>query len=416
MNKRVVVTGYGAVCSLGDDVPQIWQSIMDYRVGYKPVEFPESTIKAKFFGFMERDRKRYDGFAKAVLKIAPEFARNALVAVREAVTGAFGPDGIPESISPFDIGVVIGTGWGGNDASNTNNTEYRASGMTTSFATLMSMPSVATGVVSLNWKLRGYQNTPVAACATGTMAIGDAYEIIRSGRQRVMLAGGSESLKGDCNVWAIDVIQALSKEQQDPTAACCPFDRKRSGFVLSEGAAVLCLEEMEHALARGANILGEITGYANYSDAFDMTAPAEDMKARVVAIEHALRAAGRNPSDVDYINVHGTSTPQNDVNETRALKLALGRDAYGIAMSSTKSYTGHLIGAAGSLEAVLCLKAIQTGTIPATIHLDDPDPDCDLDYTPNRHVTDRPVNTVLNLSFGFGGANCALVMERFRGA
>lgn len=416
VNKRVVVTGYGAVCSLGENAPQIWQSIMDYRVGYKRVEFSGSSINARFFGFMEKDRKRYDGLSKTVLKMAPEFARNALVAAREALTGAFGAQGIPSSLSPFDFGVMIGTGWGGNDASNATCLDYRDSGMASSFATLLSMPSVATGIVSLNWKLRGYQNTPVAACATGTMAIGDAYEIIRSGRQLAMLAGGSESLKDECNVWSIDVIQALSKEQENIDAACCPFDRRRSGFVLSEGAAVLCLEEMEHALARGAHILGEITGYANYSDAYDMTAPADDMLARVTAVEKAMAQAGKRPQDLDYVNVHGTSTPQNDVNETRALKASLGPLAHAIPMSSTKSYTGHLIGAAGAMESMICLKAIETGTVPATIHLREADPECDLDYTPNHHAQGRRIDTALNLSFGFGGANCALVLEKFRGA
>lgn len=415
--KRVVVTGYGAVCSLGENASDIWESVMAKRLGYRRHDFDDPAIKARFFGFMEPNPKRYAGLPKAILKMSSEFARYALVASREALTMAFGPDFRPgERVSPFDIGVMIGTGWGGTDACNRNNNDYRDSGVSTSFATLMSMPSVATGVISLNWNLRGYQNTPVAACATGTIAIGDAYEVIRSGRQKVMLAGGSESLKEQFNVWSIDVTQALSKEQDDPARSCCPFDARRSGFVLSEGAAVLCLEEMEHALARGATILGEVTGYANYSDAFDMTAPAEDMGARIQAIRVALDGAGRSADSIDYINVHGTSTPHNDVNETNAIKAALGDAAYRIPMSSTKSYSGHLIGAAGSLEAIFCLKAIETGVVPATLNLRSPDPECDLDFTPNEHATDRKIDTALNLSFGFGGANAALLIERFRGA
>lgn len=415
MSKRVVVTGYGAVCALGDNVSEIWAAIMDYRIGYQRVEYADPNIKAKFFGFMTPNRRRYDGFSKSILKMAPEFAKYALVASREALDMAFGAGAVPtEQVSPFDIGVIIGTGWGGTDSVNMNNNDYRDSGVSTSFATLMSMHSVATGIASLNWNLRGYQNTPIAACATGTMAIGDAYEIIRSGRQTVMLAGGSESLKEQYNVWSIDVTQALSKEQDDPVRACCPFAVERSGFVLSEGAAVLCLEELEHAQARGARILGEITGYANYSDAYDMTAPAEDLGARVRVIEKSLSNAGLLAGDLDYINVHGTSTPHNDLNETRALKAALGAEVAKIPMSSTKSYSGHLIGAAGSLESVICLKAIETGTIPATIHLHNPDPLCDLDYTPNTHRHGQTLDTVMNLSFGFGGANCALVLERYR--
>jgi 3-oxoacyl-[acyl-carrier-protein] synthase II len=410
--KRVVVTGYGAVSALGENVPEIWDAIMNYRVGYKAVEFPDPKINARFFSFMEDRRQRYAGFPKAVLKMLPTFAKNALVASREALTMAFGGgDDIHRYLqSPFDIGAIIGTGWGGTDAVNDNNNDYRDSGLASSFATLMSMHSIGTAAVALNWNLRGYQNTPVAACATGTIAIGDAYEVIRSGRAKVMLAGGSESLKEVFNVWSIDVIQALSKEQHDVRRACCPFSARRSGFVLAEGAAVLCLEEREHALARGATILGEITGYGNYSDAYDMTAPADDLRARHMAIVRAVGPAG--PGRIGYINLHGTSTPINDVNETNTIKSAFGDAAPGIPMSSTKSYTGHLIGAAGSLETIFCLKALETGTIPATIHLDEADPACDLDYTPNRHRQVQRIDAALNVSFGFGGANSALVVER----
>jgi 3-oxoacyl-[acyl-carrier-protein] synthase II len=416
-SKRVVVTGYGAVCALGENVPAIWDSIMEYRVGYSRIDMSEANVQAKFFGFMAPDRKRYANFSKTLLKMAPTFAKNALVASREALDMAFGTGVAPTAtVSPFDIGVIIGTGWGGTDSIIRNRDEFRELGITTSFATLMSMHSIGTGLTSLNWNLRGYQNTPIAACATGTMAIGDAYEIIHSGRQKVMLAGGSESLVEGFNGWSIDVTQALSKAQDDPTLACCPFDNSRSGFVLSEGAAVLCLEELEHALARNATILGEVTGYANCSDAYDMTAPADDMQARVQVIQRSLANAGRDADAIDYINLHGTSTRQNDLNETNSLKMALGDAARRIPMSSTKSYSGHLIGAAGSLEAIVCLKAIESGTVPATIHLVNPDPECDLDYTPSLHATGRNVDVAMNLSFGFGGTNCALVLEKYHSA
>ena len=412
-DRRVVVTGYGALCALGENSSDIWTGISEYRIGYARTLFDDRNISAKFFGFINADRKRYAGFSKSVLKMLPEFARYALVASREAIEMAFGPAGKPtDHVSPFEVGAIVGTGWGGVDSVNHNNNDYRTSGLSSSFSTLMSMHSVGTAAVSLNWQMRGYQNTPVAACATGTMAIGDAYEVIRSGRAKVMLAGGSESLKEQFNVWSIDVMRALSKEQEESRQACCPFDRRRSGFVLSEGAAMLCLEDYEFARARGATILGEITGYSNYSDAFDMTAPAEDVLARRMAIERALADAGLRPEQLDYVNLHGTSTPLNDINETASVKAALGDAAYRIPMSSTKSYTGHLIGAAGSLEAIFCLKAIQTGMIPATIHLDEPDPDCDLNYTPNIHVQGARVEHALNLSFGFGGANCAMVFQK----
>jgi 3-oxoacyl-[acyl-carrier-protein] synthase II len=413
MTFRVVVTGYGGVCSLGDNANEIWHAIENYQAGYSYYRFPNETIHARFFGFMQPDRARYAGIPKALLKMLPDFGKNAVIAAREALAMAFGQDVRPtDHVDPFDIGVIIGTGWGGTDSIHDNNEDFRQTGLSTSFATLMSMPSIATGAVSLHWNLRGYQNTPVAACATGTAAIGDAYEIIRNGRQKVMLAGGSESIKRQVNVWAIDVIQALTKATDDVTRACCPFDRERSGFVLSEGAAILCLEEREHALARGATILGEITGYANFSDAFDMTAPAEDCQARIRAIGSVLDQSGIAPEAIDYINLHGTSTPFNDLNETRSLKEALGQVAYDIPMSSTKSYTGHLIAAAGAMEAIFCLKALETGTVPATIHLDKPDPECDLDYTPKIHRHGQDIRSAINLSFGFGGANCALMLQR----
>lgn len=257
--KRVVVTGYGAICALGENATDIWQSVLDYRVGYRHHSFDDTSIKARYFGFVDPSRTRYQKFSKTVLKMVPEFAKYALVASREALAMAFGEDADLAAIaSPFDMGVMIGTGWGGVDAVNRNNNDYQACGMSSSFATLMSMSSVGTAAVSINWNLRGYQNTPVAACATGTMAIGDAYEVIKSGRAKVMLAGGSESLKEQFNVWSIDIIQALTKENDNLRRACCPFSSDRSGFVLSEGAAVLCLEEMDHALARGATIIAEL--------------------------------------------------------------------------------------------------------------------------------------------------------------
>ena len=413
-SKRVVVTGYGAICSLGENVSEIWDAIMRYQVGYRHVAYEGSSINSKFFAYVEPRRERYAGLPKSLLKLTPDFAKYALLASREALAMAFGQHArLSDFVSPFDAGVVIGTGWGGSDTGMRNNIDYLENGVTSSFSILSSMHSVATAAVSMNWNMRGYQNTPVAACATGTMAIGDAYEVIRSGRQKVMLAGGSECMRDQFNIWSIDIMQALSKEQEVLERACCPFDKKRNGFIMADGAAVLCLEEMEHAISRGATILGEVTGYANYSDAFDMTSPAQDMQARCMTIKHSLQQAQRSAGEIDYVNVHGTSTPLNDVNETNSLKMALGDKAYDIPMSSTKSYTGHLIGAAGSLESIFCLKTIETGTVPATIHLHDPDPECDLDYTPNQHATDRQIDTVLNLSFGFGGANCALVLERF---
>ena len=411
--KRVVVTGYGAVTSLGETADEVWGAILAKRLGYRVTATAEEKAQAKFFGFLEPNRRRLEGLPRSLLKAMPEYARHALVAARQAVRMAF-PDGqaLDTAYSPFDCGVIVGTGWGGLDTANANNNDYRQTGFATSYSTVMSMNNVATGALSMFFKLRGHQSTPVAACAAGAIAIGDAADLIRAGRARLMLAGGSESLREQLNVDCIDLIGALSKEQSDPTLACCPFSKARSGFVLSEGAAVLCLEEYESARARGARILGEVTGYGNFSDAHDLTAPAPDRQARVRAIQAALADARLEPRDIHYVNAHGTSTPLNDYNESEALKEAMGEQAYRVPVSSTKSYTGHLIGAAGALESLFCLKVIASGIIPATANLHEPDPECDLDYVPNEHRRAH-VRRCLNLSFGFGGANASLILRRW---
>lgn len=413
--RRVVVTGYGAVTALGETAHEAWQSIMDYKIGYSKVEFSNPEIKARFFAFVQPNKQRYRAIPKAIQRALPAFAKNAVVAASEALHMAFGDTAnMANHYAPHDCGLIIGTGWGGADETNQLRDEYKASGLGSPFGSLISMPSVATGACSLLWNLRGYQNTINAACATGTMAIGDAFEIIRSGRAKMMLAGGSETLVDETNVWNIDVLNALSKEKENAEQACCPFDKRRSGFILAEGAAVVCLEDYEHAVNRGARILGEISGYGNYSDATDFTAPAEDMASRVRSIEYALQQASKLGSDIGYINAHGTSTPLNDLNETNSIKKALGSTAYDIPISSTKSYSGHLISAAGSFETIICLKVLETGILPGTRNLLVPDPACDLNYLPNKHRQTDGVDTVLNLSFGFGGANAALVIERVK--
>lgn len=413
-SNRVVVTGYGAITSMGNNVDEIWNNIMDYQIGYKQYDLNDDSINAKYFGFIDFERKLIRSFPKKISKMLPMFAKYSLIASQEALKMSFGDTDIHSLVSPFDCGVIIGTGWGGLDNANINNNDYQDSGIATSFSTVMSMCNIATAATSMNWGFRGYQNTPVAACATGTIAIGDAYEAIKNGKAKVMLAGGSESLKDTFNVWSIDVMQALTKEQDNERLACCPFSKNRSGFVLSEGASILCLEDYEFAKARGANIIAEIKSYTNYSDAYDMTAPAEDMLARVKVIKELFENCDIAPNDIDYVNLHGTSTPLNDINETNSIKESLGNVAYQIPMSSTKSYTGHLIGAAGALESIFCIKAIETGTIPATIHLDEPDQACDLNYVPNKHLHGQKVTSTMNVSFGFGGANAGIIISKFK--
>lgn len=408
--RRVVVTGYGAVTPLGLSAAESWAAIMDFQTGYRYLDLTEKGIKARFFGLVDNE-PNIRKIPAAIRRRLPRFARFVMAAAQEAMTMAF-QDGTPADY--YDLlkcGTIIGTGWAGQDETHVNYEDYLRSGLGSPFGCIMTMPSAATAACSLNWGLRGYQNTPIAACATGTMAIGDAFEVIRSGRASLMLAGGGESLRTSAAVWNIDVLGALASEAQDVEKACCPFSKDRNGFVLSEGAAVLCLEEYESALARGATIFGEIKGYGNFSDAFDFTAPAQDKAARVATIRAALAQAGTEPSGIDYINAHGTSTQLNDLNETEAIKEVFGRHAWEIPVSSTKSYSGHLIAAAGSFESIVCLQTLAHQIVPATCHLKNPDPQCDLDYVPEGHRSVVVCNT-LNLSFGFGGANAALVIGK----
>ena len=408
--KRVVVTGYGAVTPLGATAQESWQAIMDKRLGYRYVDKTHLSINTHFLGLIDEEPS-LKGIPAAIRRRLPRFARLTLGAARQAIAMAFADNQPQDFYDPLDCGAIMGTGWAGLDESYNAAGEFEKTGVASPFNCFFAMPNAATAACSQNWNLRGYQNTVVAACATGTIAIGDAYETIRSGRTRMMLAGAGESLTSNCALWNIDVLGALSKESVDPQRASCPFSAWRNGFVLSEGAAVLCLEERESALSRGATILGEITGYANFSDAYDFTSPAEDCLARVATITHALKRAGLEPQALDYINAHGTSTPLNDLNETQALKMALGKSAWSVPVSSTKSWSGHLIAAAGSFESIICLQTIASGIMPATANLTKPDPHCDLDYIAGEHRQGSIART-LNLSFGFGGANAALILEK----
>lgn len=413
---RVVVTGYGSICSLGKNTKEIWQAVLDKKKGYDIWDDPGKGVSARIFGKINAPLE-LDRFSKKILKNTPRFANLGLIAADEAFTMAFGESQqYSDYYESHECGVIFGTGWAGFDSSSVNYYAYSdpESLSASAHSCFNSMPSIATAVISVNWNLKGYQNTPIAACATGNIAIGDAYEIIKSGKARMMMAGGGESLMQPFTVWSVDVLGALSKEKTDLNKACCPFSADRSGFILSEGAAVVCLERLEDAQKRNATILGEIVGYANHSDAYvNLTAPAPDLVGRVTTIKNAIEYAELNLNDIDYINAHGTSTPMNDFNETQVLKEVFGDLAYEIPVSSTKSYTGHLIAAAGGIETIFCLKSLEENIIPATINLNNPDPKCDLNYVPNEHLTNQDLNHVLNVNYGFGGANSCLVIKRY---
>ncbi|WP_342322769.1 beta-ketoacyl-[acyl-carrier-protein] synthase family protein [Kosakonia sp. BYX6] len=416
-SHRVVITGYGAICSLGENSEKIWQSVRDKKLGYEIWDEPGKGVSAKIFGKVNFPLN-LSKFSRKILKNAPRFAEFGLIAADEALTMAFGNDqDIFSHYDPRDCGVIFGTGWAGFDCSTVNYYAYSDPDLLSASAhsCFHSMPSIGTSLISVNWKLKGYQNSPIAACATGNIAIGDAYEVIKSGKARMMIAGGGESLMQPFTIWSVDILGALSKEQQDVVKACCPFSLDRSGFILSEGGATVCLERLEDALARNATIYGEVIGYANHSDAYaNLTAPAPDLVGRVTTIQKAMEYAQVGIDDIDYINAHGTSTPMNDYNETLVLKEVFGKKAYDIPVSSTKSYTGHLIAAAGGIETIFCLKSIADHMVPATINLNNPDPKCDLNYVPNNHMYGQNLNHIVNVNYGFGGANSCLVIKRFK--
>lgn len=413
-DNRVVITGYGAICSLGKTVDEIWQAVLDKKLGYHFWSSPANNINTKIFGNVDFELP-IKKFSKRIIKNTPRFARFGLIASDEAMTMAFGDDqDFTSHYDAHDCGVIFGTGWGGFDEVGANYYAYRESKEVSIQSCFHSMPSIGTASISVNWGLKGYQGTPIAACATGNIAIGDAYEKIKNGKVKMVLAGGGESTMNALSVWSIDVLSALTKEQELVSRACCPFSADRSGFILSEGAAMVCLENLEDAQKRNATILGEIIGYANYSDAYvNLTAPAPDLKSRMLTIQKAIEYANLKVKDIDYINAHGTSTPLNDLNETQVVKGVFGEHAYNIPMSSTKSYTGHLIAAAGSIETIFCLKSIEQEFIPATINLNNPDPECDLNYVPNEHLLNQKLDHVVNVNYGFGGANSCLVIKRY---
>lgn len=413
-NNRVVITGYGAICSLGKNMDEIWQAILDKKIGYQFWNAPAKDIDTKFFGNVEYDLP-IKKFSKRITKNTPRFARFGLIAADEAMSMAFGEDqNFTNYYTEHECGVIFGTGWGGFDEVGANYYAYKDAKEVSIQSCFHSMPSIGTAAISVNWGLKGYQNTPIAACATGNIAIGDAYEKIKSGKMKMMLVGGGESTMGALSIWSIDVLQALTKEQEIVSRACAPFSLDRSGFVMSEGAAVVCLENLEDAKKRQATILGEVIGYANYSDAYaNLTAPAPDLQSRILTMEKAIEYSGVALEDIDYINAHGTSTPLNDLNETEVIKSVFKDQAYQIPISSTKSYTGHLIAAAGSIETVFCLKSMAQNMVPATINLNNPDPECDLNYVPNEHLLNQTLDHVVNVNFGFGGANSCLVLKRY---
>jgi 3-oxoacyl-[acyl-carrier-protein] synthase II len=405
-----VATGLGLVTPVGNDVPTTWSALVAGRSGVaKTTAFDVSPFKIHIAAEVKDfDPTRY--VDKQTARRMDRVLHFAVAACQEALADACFD---MQQWDPKRVGVIIGSGIGGVHTILDNQTTLVERGRrgVSPFAVPALMLNSASAHISIMLGARGPNLALATACATGSHALGEAAEIIRRGRADVMVAGGSEAAMVPMALAGFENMHALSSRNDDPTRASRPFDKDRDGFVMAEGAGVVILERLDKARARGARIYGEIVGYGNNADAFHITAPSEDGVGAADCMTMALEDAGLTPADVDYINAHGTSTPLNDASETRAIKMAFGDRAYKVAISSTKSMTGHLMGSAGAIEAAFCLLAMRDDILPPTINYETPDPMCDLDYVPNEARRTR-VNVAMSNSFGFGGHNGTVVFRR----
>jgi len=412
MKRRVVVTGMGTITPVGNDVATTWRSLIEGKSGTAPItKFDASNFPVKFAAEV-KGFNPLDYMDRKEAKRADQYTQYAVAAARQAMTNA----GLVErnGMDPDRIGVIIGSGIGGLKSFEEQHDVYRERGVgkISPFFIPMFIADIAAGIVSMMFNAKGPNYATVSACATSAHAIGDAYRTIQYGDADVMITGGAEATVTPMAIGGFANMKALSERNDSPETASRPFDSTRDGFVMGEGAGILILEELEHALGRGATIYAEIVGYGATGDAYHLTAPAPDGEGAQRAMKRALKDAGLEPKDIQYINAHGTSTPANDFNETRAIKAVFGEHAKSVNVSSTKSATGHMLGAAGAVEAVVSAMVVGTGIIPPTINYQNPDPELDLNYTPNKSV-ERDVNAVLSNSFGFGGHNTTLAIKRY---
>lgn len=413
MDERIVVTGMGAVTAVGPTAATTWDSLIAGQSGVKTISiFDPSRLSVRIAAEVS-DWKPDDYMARKDARRMDRYSQFAIVASQEAASSAGYDDGFGGSDR---VGVMIGTGIGGITTTQEQFRilDSRGPDRVSPFAVPMMLPNMGSGQVSISLQARGPNLAPMSACSSAADAFGLAAETIRRNEADVMVVGGAEAPLCEMAVAGFASARALSGRNEDPAAASRPFDAERDGFVMGEGAAVLVIERAEHAVARGAEILAELCGYGSVGDAYHITQPAEGGDGGVRAMSLALERSGIAPSEVDYINAHGTSTPLNDKFETMAIKTVFGESAFGLSISSTKSMTGHLLGAAGAVEAVATVGAIVEGVIPPTINLENPDPDCDLDYTPNVSL-EREVRVAISNSMGFGGHNACLVFKRWEG-
>lgn len=413
--RRVVVTGLGAVTPIGNDVASFWESLLEGRSGaatiasFEPSEDFGTRIACEVKDFdssflNSKDGRRFDRFAQFGLKAAIEAMESASL------------EGVPESTTPERFGVVFGSGIGGIATMEAQHDVLRTKGprKVSPFFIPMFIPDIAAGLISIRFGAKGPNYATVSACASSAHAIGNAMRYIQRGDADLMIAGGAEATITPLCIAGFTAMKAMSRRNDDPETASRPFDANRDGFVIAEGAGALVLEELDHAKARGARIFAELVGYGVSGDAYHITSPAPEGAGAQHAMREALDDAGAQPQDVDYINAHGTSTAANDRNETAAIKVVLGDAAYETVVGSTKSMTGHMLGAAGAVEAIVSALVCGEGKIPQTINFSEADPECDLNYA-HHGMVERPVGLALSNSFGFGGHNVCLAMRRWDG-
>ncbi|MGI5940227.1 MAG: beta-ketoacyl-ACP synthase II [Thermoleophilia bacterium] len=410
--RRVVVTGVGVVSPVGVGKDLFFESVLAGRSGVRQISRFDTTDYPVKIAAEVRDFQVTDFIDKKMSRRLDRYAQYGVSAAMLALEDS----GYPISKDPYAVGALIGSGVGGLDTFLEQTGVLLEKGPTrlSPFFIPMMIPNMASAMSSVLLGLKGAVDATCTACAAGTNALGDAFSIIRRGDATAMFAGGAEAAVNEVGIGAFAAARALSTRNDEPEKASRPFDAGRDGFVMGEGSGVLVLEELEHALARGAHIYAEVIGYGMTADAFHLTEPDETGKPAGLAMSRAIRDAGIDPSEVDYINAHGTSTPLGDAMETKAIKLSLGAHADRVMVSSTKSIFGHCLGAAGGLEAAATVLAMEAGKVPPTINLDDPDPLCDLDYVPNM-AREAQVEVAMSNSFGFGGHNVAVVFRAWRG-
>jgi 3-oxoacyl-[acyl-carrier-protein] synthase II len=410
MRKRVVVTGLGAVTPLGHDVETYWAGLVEGRSGIGPITLFDASDQKSQIGAEVKDLNPGEFLGRKQARRTDRFTQMALIATDEAMTDA-GLD-LEGNVNGHQTGVMLGSAIGGLETLLYSHEVLlkRGPGRVSPLMIPMMMANAAAGEIGIRYGLRGQTLSVASACATAANALGEGAELIRRGDAEVMICGGSEATMHPLAQAAFANMQALSTRNDDPQRASRPFDAERDGFVMGEGAGVLILESQEHAEQRGARVYAELTGYGSSSDAFHITAPDQDGTGAALSMQRALENACLEPKLVDYVNAHGTSTPLNDTMETRALHRVFGQHAYNIPISSTKSMIGHLLGAAGAVEAIACIKALETGTVHPTVNYENPDPDCDLDYVPNQARETQP-QVALSNSFGFGGHNVSLILS-----